>query len=173
MRKNLKCEQREGTAELKQEIQHLQAEVERLRNEREEEQSARRKELAAKQAEWSREKKRLEEEVSALASNRGQRCWGGEEGVQMLEMKESEWSHILAEQMKEQKQREEAVEKWKRLYLAIKNELDQLIQATALLSNPYQQGMHLYLMHTNLNQSPRLLPSSLGRIANQSIRPIS
>ncbi|XP_031501887.1 uncharacterized protein LOC116265436 [Nymphaea colorata] len=140
MRKNLKCEQREGAAELKQEIQRLQAEVERLRNEREEDQSARRKELAAKQAEWSREKKRLEEEVSALASSRGRRCWGGEEGVQMLEMKESEWSHILAEQMKEQKQREEAVEKWKRLYLAIKNELDQLIQATALLSNPYQQG---------------------------------
>lgn len=137
-----KHKQRESTAELKQEIQRLQEEVERLKNEREEEQSARRKELAAMQAEWWQKKKRLEEKVSALASSRGQRSRGGEDGVHMLEIRESEWSHLLAEQMKEQKQREEAVEKWKRLYLAIKNELDQLIQATALLSNLHHQGMH-------------------------------
>ena len=38
---------------------------------------------------------------------------------------------LLVEQMKEERaRRDEAVEKWKQLYLAIKTELDELIQRT-------------------------------------------
>ncbi|CAN6460626.1 unnamed protein product [Victoria cruziana] len=136
LRKQLRPKPSEDPDELKQIIVHLEAQIQHLKKEKKREERDHRKELLRRQTEWNQEKKLLEEEVSALASCCEQQSKS--EGLKLLELTECEWSQILVEQIKEQKQREEAVEKWKRLYLAIKNELDQLIQATTLLSSAHQ-----------------------------------
>ncbi|XP_031483981.1 uncharacterized protein LOC116253344 [Nymphaea colorata] len=143
LRKQLRSKPCEDPAELKQIIVHLEAQIQQLKKEKKREERAHRKELLRKQAEWNQEKKFLEEEINALASCCEQQSKS--EGLQLLELTECEWSQILVEQIKEQKQREEAVEKWKRLYLAIKNELDHLIQATTILSSAHQGEERLVL----------------------------
>ncbi|XP_065864917.1 uncharacterized protein [Euphorbia lathyris] len=71
--------------------------------------------FAFKEDEWKQEKKKLKDEVKRLRK--------------MLEDKNN--SSVLVEQMREERiWRDEAVEKWKKLYLAIKTELDDLILRT-------------------------------------------
>ncbi|CAL9071621.1 unnamed protein product [Musa textilis] len=83
------------------------------------------------------------------ASKLGKRLKEEEDRIRCLEEEmtasrgDKEWFRLgtdyLVEHMKEeQARREEAVEKWKQLYLAIKTELDDLIQRT-------RQGERLYL----------------------------
>lgn len=108
--------------------------------------------FTAKEAGWKRERKmwaeemdemrkqleekdekirRLEEELLIMDGN------GGKEWYYLLEV------GVLLEQMQEEQAlRQEAVEKWKGLYLAIKSELDDLIQRTCqgivIATNAYE-----------------------------------
>ncbi|RVW96866.1 hypothetical protein CK203_026083 [Vitis vinifera] len=93
--------------------------------------------FALKEAQWKRERRRLREEVKRLKKRleeKEERIRGmedglvgekGENGFQLL------GTRLLVEHIWEERaRRDEAVEKWKRLYLAIKAELDDLIQRT-------------------------------------------
>ncbi|XP_068654004.1 uncharacterized protein [Aristolochia californica] len=96
----------------------------------------------AKEAERKREKKKWKEEVGRLKKKLEEK----EERIRRLEEEilampvegkksnnelQNFNANFLVEQMKEEQAlREEAVEKWKRLYLAIKTELDDLILKT-------------------------------------------
>ncbi|XP_034684910.1 ribonuclease Y isoform X1 [Vitis riparia] len=93
--------------------------------------------FALKEAQWKRERRRLREEVKRLKKRleeKEERIRGmedglvgdkGEKGFQLL------GTRLLVEHIWEERaRRDEAVEKWKRLYLAIKAELDDLIQRT-------------------------------------------
>lgn len=144
----------------------LQQEVNAILKQREEESEEYEREMllmALKESEWKREKKKLKEEVKNLKKKLEER----EDKIRLMEddqaeimaarrrrekLLEGESSSsssviesctigrlLLADrQMREERaRRDEAVEKWKMLYLAIKNELDNLIQKT-------QQGT-LYL----------------------------
>lgn len=93
---------------------------------------------AATEAEWKRERKMWKKVVRRLREKLEEKeemiCEMEEEMVATNE-EEKKWESpgqlFLLGQMKEQQaQREEAVEKWKRLYLAIKTELDNLICRT-------------------------------------------
>ncbi|XP_068667030.1 uncharacterized protein [Aristolochia californica] len=94
-----------------------------------------------KETEWKREKKKWKEEVRRLKKKVKEK----EEGIRRLEKEITAMlvkgksdkelhnlsANFLVEQMiEEQALREETVEKWKRLYLAIKTELDDLILKT-------------------------------------------
>lgn len=91
----------------------------------------------AKETQWKSEKKRWKEEAAKL----WMRLQEKEESIHRLEEEAAmalkggkEWrgitADIVVQHMREEHAREEAVEKWKRLYLAIKNELDNLIYRT-------------------------------------------
>ncbi|KAI3430113.1 uncharacterized protein J3R85_008256 [Psidium guajava] len=120
-------------------VRLLQEEINGIVQEREKEAKSYKTEVmvfALKEGEWRRERKRLREEVRRLRKAveekeeriRG-RMEGGAGGGEMVVVGEEWW--LLAEQMREERaRRDEAVEKWKQLYLAIKIELDDLIQTT-------------------------------------------
>ncbi|KAI4303933.1 hypothetical protein MLD38_039510 [Melastoma candidum] len=75
--------------------------------------------FATREAEWRKERRKLREELRRLRSMEE----GTEDRSQQLEMM------VLGERMREERaRRDEAVERWKQLYLAIKTELDDLIQ---------------------------------------------
>ncbi|KAE8076173.1 hypothetical protein FH972_014837 [Carpinus fangiana] len=90
--------------------------------------------FAFKEAEWKQERKRLREEVKRLRKMVEEK----EDKIRGMGQQESEKGQALmlstsfmVEQMREERaRRDEAVEKWKQLYLAIKTELDHLIQRT-------------------------------------------
>lgn len=116
--------------------------------------------FAAKQAEWKRERKRWKDEVRRLRK----RLEDKEEMVSQLEEDamitvggDKEWeierANYLVEHLREeQARREEAVEKWKQLYLAIKIELDDLIHRT-------RQGMNCIVNKFFAFQKFKLLKS--------------
>ncbi|CAJ1968021.1 unnamed protein product [Sphenostylis stenocarpa] len=93
--------------------------------------------VEALEADWKQEGKRLREEVKQLRSlveEKDEKIREMEVGM-MEKNSEKEWelmgTKLLVEQMKEERaRRDEAVEKWKKLYLEIKTELDELIQRT-------------------------------------------
>ncbi|XP_024031303.1 uncharacterized protein PF11_0207 [Morus notabilis] len=102
--------------------------------------------FAFKKAEWKQERKKLKEEVKmlkAMVEEKDERIReieeesvniGGEKGGCVINGKE-QWAFVganfLVDQMREERaRRDETVEKWKQLYLAIKMELDDLIQRT-------------------------------------------
>ncbi|GKV19500.1 hypothetical protein SLEP1_g29753 [Rubroshorea leprosula] len=141
-RKNVRC--------LTEEMKLLQDEIKQIMREREEEaQEYERRVLVLtfREAEWKGEKKRLKEEekrlrktveekegkIRELEENCGLvrgKCVLCDKGWPLLGSSGG-CSSILVEQMREERaQRDETVEKWKQLYLAIKNELDDLIQKT-------------------------------------------
>ncbi|KAL5542468.1 hypothetical protein UlMin_010178 [Ulmus minor] len=95
--------------------------------------------FAFKKAEWKQEKKKLREEVKIL------RTLVEEKEAKIREMEEGmvgekgsgekEWAALgadfLVKQISEERaRRDETIEKWKQLYLAIKVELDDLIKRT-------------------------------------------
>ncbi|XP_062108995.1 uncharacterized protein LOC133819705 [Humulus lupulus] len=96
--------------------------------------------FAFKKAEWKQEKKKLKEEVKmlrALVGEKEDKIRDMEEGlvVDKCTTVEKEWSFLganfLVDQMEQERaRRDQTVEKWKQLYLAIKMELDDLIQRT-------------------------------------------
>ncbi|CAN0905009.1 hypothetical protein LINGRAHAP2_LOCUS23421 [Linum grandiflorum] len=97
---------------------------------------------AFKEAEWRQEKKKLKEEVKRLrklVEEKEERIRGLECGIQWKPDEEGDNNWLLSgtattfllQQMREERAlRDEAVDKWKKLYLAIKTELDRLIQNT-------------------------------------------
>lgn len=81
--------------------------------------------FSLKEAEWKRERKKLKEEVKRLrkrVEEREDMEDGAKVGI--------DWGFLVEHIMEERERRDEAVEKWKKLYLAIKTELDDLIQRT-------------------------------------------
>ncbi|KAJ7955516.1 golgin subfamily A member 6-like protein 1 [Quillaja saponaria] len=128
---------------LKEKVRLLQEEIKEIMHEREKENGAFERDMmvcAFKEAEWKQERKMLKKEVERLkgiVEEKEERIRemkeiesGGENSVKEWELVGTK---LLVEQMKEERgQREVAVEKWKQLYLAIKIELDELIQRTYL-----------------------------------------
>ncbi|CAE6198723.1 unnamed protein product [Arabidopsis arenosa] len=92
--------------------------------------------LALKMAEteWRKERKRLREEVKSLRQKM--------EEKEEAKAKQHEWEWVVEQMCLERAVREEAVERWKQLYFAIKNELDDLIHTTygeALRQKPQEE----------------------------------
>ncbi|CAA7403279.1 unnamed protein product [Spirodela intermedia] len=130
------AELREESAVLRSKVHALEEEVRRERRER-----------AAKEGAWRRERRRQEGEMAALrkklgAEERRRReledesaaaaagGGGGGDGLSKEELRVLSACRLVEQMKTEQERREQAVEKWKQLYLAIKAELDALILRT-------------------------------------------
>lgn len=127
------AELREESAVLKSKVHALEEEVRRERCER-----------AAKEGAWRRERRRQEGEMAALRKKLGEEERrrreleeesaaagdGGGEGLSKEELQVLSACRLVEQMKAEQERREQAVEKWKQLYLAIKAELDALILRT-------------------------------------------
>ncbi|KAG6764615.1 hypothetical protein POTOM_032092 [Populus tomentosa] len=138
-KKSKQCEK--GLRGLTEKVWLFQEEIQAIMYEREREARAYEREMivfAFKRAEWKQERKKLKEEVKRLRKVVEEK----DERIRVLEERsigrESEkrdeflgTTSFLVEQMREERGwRDEAVDKWKKLYLAIKAELDELIQKT-------------------------------------------
>ncbi|XP_042517122.1 uncharacterized protein LOC122091318 [Macadamia integrifolia] len=134
---------------LREKIKLLKDEIHDIRHLREMEYQTHQRHVrisAWKEAEWKGERKKLREEVRRLRKELTAKdviIQGMEDGV-VTGKSDKEWqwklleSNFLVEQMREEQAlRDEAVEKWKKLYIAIKTELDTLIQRA-------HQGERLY-----------------------------
>ncbi|MCL7033701.1 hypothetical protein MKW94_015629 [Papaver nudicaule] len=99
------------------------------------------KESEVKHSGWEFERKRLREEIKKLRKEseekdvRIQRLMENtnyyQHNIMEWEPMGASYNHRVMEHMREEQlRREEAIEKWKRLYLAIKTELDDLIERT-------------------------------------------
>ncbi|KAK3417127.1 uncharacterized protein LOC104417158 [Eucalyptus grandis] len=122
-------------------VRLLQEEINGIVQEREKEAKSYKREVmvfALKEGEWRRERKRLREEVRRLrkvVEEKDERIkgmmegggGGGGGGGEMVVVGE-EWGLWVEQMTEERARRDEAVEKWKQLYLTIKMELDDLIQ---------------------------------------------
>lgn len=140
-KKNEKKYPQKYVMNLKEKVRLLQEEIKEIMCDREKESRNYEREImvfAFKEADWKQEMKRLKEEVKELrevVEEKEEKIREMEE-VGMVEKNcEKEWelmgTKLLVQEMKEERaRRDEAVEKWKQLYLAIKNELDDLIQRT-------------------------------------------
>lgn len=139
----------------------------------------------AKEAEWKWERKRWKEEVAELRM----RIREKDESIRRLEEKAAvamvkggkEWQGISAsifvQQMREEhERREEAVEKWKRLYLAIKTELDQLIHRTGKGERLWlraEEGEEIEALKAQLNakeQSVAALQMQIATMAKEGAK---
>ncbi|XP_052311177.1 uncharacterized protein LOC7494765 isoform X2 [Populus trichocarpa] len=138
-KKSKKCEK--GLRGLTEKVWLFQEEIQAIMYEREKEARAYERDMivfAFKRAEWKQERKKLKEEVKRLRKVVEEK----DDRIRVLEERsigrESEkreeflgTTSFLVEQMREERVwRDEAVDKWKKLYLAIKAELDDLIQKT-------------------------------------------
>ncbi|CAN8232291.1 unnamed protein product [Cochlearia groenlandica] len=93
--------------------------------------------LALKMAEteWRKERKRLREELKRLRMKMEER--------DEAKSRQHEWEWVVEQMCLERAVREEAAERWKQLYFAIKNELDDLIHTTygeTLRHKPQEEG---------------------------------
>lgn len=123
---------------LKEKIRLLREEVRGVICEMDKETKAHEKDMvvfAFKEAGWKTEKKRLKEEVKMLRKKVKESFTEIEEG-NFGEKIATEWEmegtpNTIFEQIQQERaRRDEAIEKWKQLYHAIKIELDDLIQRT-------------------------------------------
>lgn len=127
---------------LAEKVRLLQDEIKAILCEREKETRAYERDMVVftfKEAEWKQERKKLKEEVKRLRKmleEKEEKIREMEDGL-VEEKNEKNWSFsglnssFLVEQMREERVwRDEAVDKWKKLYLTIKTELDDLIQRT-------------------------------------------
>ncbi|XAR48899.1 hypothetical protein NMG60_11031881 [Bertholletia excelsa] len=124
---------------LKEKLRKVQKEMRELMGMREAESRAYEQQIMAhvtKEEEWKRERKRLRDEVKRLRKRLEEREERMAEKENLKDGGDKEdnelgWKRRLVEQMREETaRRDEAVSKWKQLYLAIKIELDDLIQRT-------------------------------------------
>lgn len=126
---------------LKEKVRLLQEEIKEMMYEREKESRSYERDIMVftfKEADWKQEVKRVKEEVKQLRNlveEKEEKIREMEELGMLEKNGEKEWelmgTKLLVQQMKEERaRRDEAVEKWKQLYLAIKTELDDLIQRT-------------------------------------------
>ena len=138
-KKSDQCEK--GLRGLTEKVRLFQEEMKAMMHEREKEARAYEIDMmvfAFKEAEWKQERKKLKEELKRLRKAVEEK----DERIRVMEDRsEGEKSEkngeflgtpsFLVEQMREERVlRDEAVDKWKKLYLAIKAELDDLIQRT-------------------------------------------
>ncbi|KAL5066976.1 hypothetical protein RYX36_017863 [Vicia faba] len=135
-----KCPQKD-VKNLKEKVRILQDEIKEMVSEREKESRKYEREIMVftfKEADWKQEMKRMREEVKRLrelVKEKEEKMREMEEDGIVEKNCEKEWelmgTKLLIQEMKEERgRRDEAVEKWKQLYLAIKTELDDLIQRT-------------------------------------------
>lgn len=87
--------------------------------------------LREAEREWGKERKKLREQVKRLRKKVEER----EEAKTTTTEEREYWKWVVEEMCVERAVRDEAVEKWKQLYLAIKNELDHLIIHTTSSSS--------------------------------------
>lgn len=128
------------TRHLRAQIQLLEEEVKEMRRARERESQAYEQHVTAfacQEEEWRQEKKKQKEENARLRlklKQEEEKAKSLEEAAQavrgMKEWQQFGTTYIVDQIKQEQVRREEAVDKWKQLYLAIKTELDDLIQRT-------------------------------------------
>ncbi|GKV35328.1 hypothetical protein SLE2022_154210 [Rubroshorea leprosula] len=145
---------RKNVKSLTEEVRLLQKEINQIMHEKEKETreyDRRVMALTFREAEWKGERKKLKEEVKRLRKAVdekegkireleenyglvGGKCVSCDKGWPLLGSSGGGGggcSSILVEKVREERaRRNEAVEKWKQLYLAIKTELDDLIQRT-------------------------------------------
>ncbi|ERM98006.1 hypothetical protein AMTR_s00120p00039070 [Amborella trichopoda] len=123
-----KCHGKEGRAQvqaLNRRIDELEAKLRQVTYKR----ACEKRAQVRREAAWSRERAQMQEQLDALSE-----CWawcreGEGEGEGVVGVK------VMAGMMREEQARhDEAVERWKRLYLAIKSELDHLVQRAAATS---------------------------------------
>ncbi|XP_010940694.1 uncharacterized protein [Elaeis guineensis] len=167
----------ETCRELKAKIQILEEEIKEMKRAREQEARVYEQQAAVfarKEDEWKRERKKHKEEVAKLRK----RLKEEEDRVRSLEEEvtasrgDKEWNRVgadyVVEHMKEeQARREEAVEKWKQLYLAIKTELDDLILRTRQGERfcwGVEEGM-IEGLHRELKNKEETLQTLRSRIA--------
>ncbi|CAN0905010.1 hypothetical protein LINGRAHAP2_LOCUS23421 [Linum grandiflorum] len=150
---------------MEERVRILEEEIEAIMYKREKESRAYERDVmvcAFKEAEWRQEKKKLKEEVKRLrklVEEKEERIRGLECGIQWKPDEEGDNNWLLSgtattfllQQMREERAlRDEAVDKWKKLYLAIKTELDRLIQNThpgpSLSLYIYILYMHLHVL---------------------------
>ncbi|CAL1384378.1 unnamed protein product [Linum trigynum] len=114
-------------------VKLLEEELEAIMYDREKQSKAYERDFmvfAFKEAEWKQEKRKLEEEVKRLKKL--------VEEKEEIECNNADWqlaagtaTNLLLQQMREERAlRDAAADKWKKLYLDIKSELDDLIQNT-------------------------------------------
>ncbi|CAN1144763.1 hypothetical protein LINPERHAP2_LOCUS14286 [Linum perenne] len=132
---------------MEERVRILEEEIEAIMYKREKESRAYERDVmvcAFKEAEWKQEKKKLKEEVKKLrkvVEEKEERIRRLECGILQQDKSDMEGDNnwllsgtattFLLHQMREERAlRDEAVDKWKKLYLAIKSELDDLIQNT-------------------------------------------
>ncbi|KAF3652098.1 putative late embryogenesis abundant protein 2-like [Capsicum annuum] len=126
---------------LKYNVRYLQAEVNEIMCMREHESQVNAQEMiifALKEAEWKKERKKLREEVKKLRRKLEAKEEEEEEEEEKKKCnvkEDKEWHQLatsyLFEQIRhEEVRRDEAIDKWKQLYFAIKIELDDLIHRT-------------------------------------------
>jgi predicted RNase H-like nuclease (RuvC/YqgF family) len=130
----------ENTRKLRAKIQLLEEEMKEMKRAREKESQAYEQHVTTftfKEEECRQEKKKQKEENARLRlklkeeEEKVKRLEKAVEAVQGVKEWQEFGASYIVEQMKlEQARREEAVEKWKQLYLTIKTELDDLIQRT-------------------------------------------
>ncbi|RWV93616.1 hypothetical protein GW17_00043918 [Ensete ventricosum] len=137
-------EHRKKTKELRAKVLALEEEIKEMKRVREHEARA----FASKEAEWEQERRKHREEAAELRKRVMEE--EEEEMAARGSRGDKEWlllgTDCLVEHLKEERaRREDAVEKWKQLYLAIKTELDDLIQRTRREQRFYleaEQGMN-------------------------------
>ncbi|XP_013636276.1 PREDICTED: trichohyalin [Brassica oleracea var. oleracea] len=78
--------------------------------------------LKMAETEWRKDRKNLREEVKKLRQKMQEK--------EEAKAKQREWEWVVEQMRLERAVREEAVERWKQLYFAIKTELDDLIHTT-------------------------------------------
>ncbi|KAF8088514.1 hypothetical protein N665_0538s0015 [Sinapis alba] len=78
--------------------------------------------LKMAETEWRKERKKLREEITKLRQKMQEK--------DEAKAKQHEWEWVVEQMCLERAVREEAVERWKQLYFAIKTELDDLIHTT-------------------------------------------
>ncbi|KAF3624464.1 putative late embryogenesis abundant protein 2-like [Capsicum annuum] len=123
---------------LKYNVRYLKAEVNEIMCMREHESQVNAQEMiifALKEAEWKKERKKLREEVKKLRRKLEAKEEEEEEEKKCNVKEDKEWHQLatsyLFEQIRhEEVRRDEAIDKWKQLYFAIKIELDDLIHRT-------------------------------------------
>ncbi|KAL2325963.1 hypothetical protein Fmac_025021 [Flemingia macrophylla] len=164
---------------LKEKVRVLQEEIKEMMYEREKESRGYERDIMVftfKEADWRQEGKRLREEVKQLrkvVEEKNEKIREMEVGL-MEKKSEKEWelmgTKLLVEQMKEERaRRDEAVEKWKQLYLAIKTELDELIQRTYDGDGLYWKAEENDIQMENLRRELQEKEETIKALKSQSL----
>lgn len=162
---------------LKYKVRFLQGEINEIMCMREHESQVNAQEMiifALKEAEWKKERKKLREEVKKLRKKleekeEEEKCKGIIESHEDKEWHQFTTSYLLEQIRNEEARRDEAIEKWKQLYFAIKIELDNLIHRTNQggLCWKTQQVELLEVLHKELKEKEEKIALLKEEIASK------